>query len=117
MMAEFCSIPKCGKQITLDPPERSIIRALRDSYEPAFKEKMVCSLYLRARGHNCLSQSMVNVNLTHIQAVHTDLLSEEWTAASVQNDVYVQQLTRIMDDLMKESAAQSRTRKLWVEYL
>lgn len=61
----------------------------------------------------CLS----NVNLTHIQAVHTDLLSGECATASVENDVCVQQLTQIMDDLMKESAGQSRTGKLWVEYL
>lgn len=61
----------------------------------------------------CLS----NVNLTHIQAVHTDLLSVECATAYVENDVCVQQLTQIMDDLMKESAAQSRTGKLWVEYL
>ena len=35
----------------------------------------------------------------------------------MQNDVCVQQLTQIMDDLMKEPVAQSRTGKLWVEYL
>ncbi|KAG0712017.1 hypothetical protein GWK47_019341 [Chionoecetes opilio] len=60
MMAKFCSIPHAvsrSHQIV----QRSMIRALRDSYEPALKEKMVCNLYLRGRGHNCQSQSMVNV--------------------------------------------------------
>ncbi|KAG0721768.1 hypothetical protein GWK47_045791 [Chionoecetes opilio] len=59
-MAEFCSIPTCGKQITSDRAEVHD-KGLEGSYEPALKEKMVCSLYLRGRGHNCQSQSMVNV--------------------------------------------------------
>ena len=62
-------------------------------------------------------ECLTGVNLTHVRNIHQTLLSGECPTTCVENEVCVQQLTHIMDDLMEGAASQSRTGKLWVEYL
>jgi hypothetical protein len=71
----------------------------------------ITSLLLQTPG--CLT----GVNRTRLQTIHNTLLNGKCSTECVQNEACVKQLTQIIHDLMKDVAIQSRTGKLWVEYL
>ena len=58
------------------------------------------------------------INVDKLQQIHTDLLhNSEYSTESVTDNKYVQQLSNLIDELESKSALQSRTARLWINYL
>ncbi len=57
------------------------------------------------------------LNLEHLRHIHEKLLNSECASGSVVDELSIQQLTDIIDDLVKEVSAGSRTGKLWMNYV
>lgn len=61
----------------------------------------------------CLS----GINLNRLRAVHDMLLNRKCDTSNIHNEEVVQQIIHIIQDLMTDLSGQSRTGKLWMEYI
>ena len=60
---------------------------------------------------------LTDINLNRLRTLHDMLLNSQCDAGIVLNEVPVVRITQIIDDLMQDVSGQSRTGKLWMEYL
>lgn len=60
---------------------------------------------------------LIGMDISQFCSVQIMLLARECDMSSIMNEEVVQQLTHILHDLMADAARQSRTGKLWIQYL
>ena len=61
------------------------------------------------------SECPIYMDLPHLTAIHKALLNRECSISSVEKEECVNNFTDIIDNLMIQAVAQSRTGKLWIE--
>ncbi|MES9880176.1 MAG: hypothetical protein ABW185_04765 [Sedimenticola sp.] len=62
-------------------------------------------------------ESLSGLNLDRLKAIHEMLLREEYDVDDIQPELVVNQLIETLDGLENDLAAESRTGKLWLDYL
>ena len=101
---------------TVFAPNPVIHMMTSNAYARAFRARLLPSAVIMTillQTSSCLS----SVNRTPLQVMHKGRLNGEYPTACAENEACVQQLMESMDDLTESAASQSRTGKLWIEYL